>query len=131
MTLKAQILQSLQRLFIILVSLTMSLFSEKMFIFNRCISVLMSNLIKKSWTVSIDCVSSSLKVCFLLFLFWLSMSFHSVQAAFKYLRCMYYVHTMIVVCIGTTYLHKSNRWCNNQRWFSLIFLQWNQSPFDV
>ena len=37
-------------LFIILVSLTMTLFSEKVLIFNRCISGLMSNLIKKSWT---------------------------------------------------------------------------------
>ena len=53
MTLKVRILQSLTRLFIILVSLMMSLFSEKMLIFNRCISGLMSNLIKKSWTVSI------------------------------------------------------------------------------
>jgi hypothetical protein len=30
----------------------MSLFSEKMLISNRCISGLMPNLIKKSWTVS-------------------------------------------------------------------------------
>ena len=52
MTLTVRILQSLTRLFIILVSLTMSLFSEKMLIFNRWISGLMSNLIKKSWTVS-------------------------------------------------------------------------------
>ena len=52
MTLKVQILQSLTRLFIILVSPRMSLFSEKMFIFNRCITGLMSILIKKSWTVS-------------------------------------------------------------------------------
>ena len=52
MTLKVRILQSLTRLFIILVSLRMSLFSDKMLIFNRCISGLMSNLIKKSWTVS-------------------------------------------------------------------------------
>ena len=36
----------------ILVSLRMSLFSEKMLISNRCISGFMSNLIKKSWTVS-------------------------------------------------------------------------------
>ena len=53
MTLKVWILYTLTRLFIILVSLTISLFSEKMLIFNRCISGLMSNLIKKSWTVSI------------------------------------------------------------------------------
>ena len=46
------ILRSLTRLFIILVSLTRSLFSEKMLISNRCISGLMPNLIKKSWTVS-------------------------------------------------------------------------------
>ena len=52
MTLKVRILQSLTRLFIILVFLMMSLFSEKMLIFDRCISGLMSNSIKKSWTVS-------------------------------------------------------------------------------
>ena len=52
MTLKLRILRSLTRLFIILVSLTMSLFSEKMLISNRCISGFMPNLIKKSWTVS-------------------------------------------------------------------------------
>ena len=52
MTLKLRILRSLTRLFIILVSLTRPLFSEKMLISNRSISGLMSNLIKKSWTVS-------------------------------------------------------------------------------
>ena len=52
MTLKLRILRSLTRLFIILVSLTRSLFSENMLISNRCISGLMPNLIKKSWTVS-------------------------------------------------------------------------------
>ena len=46
------ILRSLTRLLIILVSLTRSLFSEKMLISNRCISALMPKLIKKSWTVS-------------------------------------------------------------------------------
>ena len=51
MTLKLRILRSLTRLFIILVSLTRSLFSEKMFISYRCIYSLMPNLIKKSWTV--------------------------------------------------------------------------------
>ena len=39
-------------LFIILVSLTMTLFSEKVLISSRCISGLMPNLIKKSWTDS-------------------------------------------------------------------------------
>ena len=34
------------------VSLPMTLFSEKVIIFDRCISGLMSNLIKKSWTDS-------------------------------------------------------------------------------
>ena len=53
MTLKIIISRHLTKLFIILVSLTMSLFNEKMLIFNRCISGSMSNLIKKSWTVSI------------------------------------------------------------------------------
>ena len=52
MTLKLRILRSLTMLFIILVSLTRSLFSEKMIISNRCISGLMPNLIKKSWTIS-------------------------------------------------------------------------------
>ena len=52
MTLKVRILQSLRRLFIILVGLMMTLFSEKMLISNVCISGLMPNLIKKSWTVS-------------------------------------------------------------------------------
>ena len=51
-TLKVRILRSLTRLFIILVSLIRSLLSEKILISNRCISGLMSNLIKKSWTDS-------------------------------------------------------------------------------
>ena len=37
---------------LILVDLTMTLFSEKMLISHRCIRGLMPNLIKKSWTVS-------------------------------------------------------------------------------
>ena len=52
MTFKVRSLQSLTRLVIILVSLRMTLFSEKMLISNRWISGLMSNLIKKSWKVS-------------------------------------------------------------------------------
>ena len=56
MTLKLRILKSLVRLFIILVRLTKSWLSEKMPISNRCISGLMSNSIKKSWTVSISYV---------------------------------------------------------------------------
>ena len=52
MTLKLRILRSLTRLFIILVSLTRSLFSDKMAVSNRCISGLMPNLINKSWKVS-------------------------------------------------------------------------------
>jgi hypothetical protein len=43
---KLRILRSLTRLFITLVSLTRSLFSEKMFISNRCIIGLMPNFIK-------------------------------------------------------------------------------------
>ena len=47
-TLKVQILQSLRRLFIIIVGLTMTWFSEKMLISNICICIrgLMPNLIK-------------------------------------------------------------------------------------
>ena len=41
---------------IILVGLTMTLFSEKMLIFHRCICGLMPNLIKKSWPVSLQTV---------------------------------------------------------------------------
>ena len=52
MTLKIQILRCWRRLFIILVSLTMKWFSEKMLISTRCIHGFMSNLIKKSWTDS-------------------------------------------------------------------------------
>ena len=44
--------QFFSALFIILVSLTMTLFSEKVLISNRCISGLMPNVIKKSWTNS-------------------------------------------------------------------------------
>ena len=39
-------------LFIILVGLTMTLFSDKMLNSHRCIHGLMPNLIKKSWTLS-------------------------------------------------------------------------------
>ena len=44
----------LSALFIFLVGLRMTLFSEKMLIFNTCRYGLMPNLIKKSWTVSIS-----------------------------------------------------------------------------
>ena len=51
--------QFLSALFISLVGLMMTLFSEKMRIFHRCIHGLIPNLIKKSWTVSIlDCDSA-------------------------------------------------------------------------
>ena len=52
MTLKVQILQTLRWLFIILVGLTMTRFSEKMLIFNIRRRGLMPNWIKKSWMVS-------------------------------------------------------------------------------
>ena len=39
-------------MFIILVGRTMTWFSEKMLTSNRCIDILLPNLIKKSWTVS-------------------------------------------------------------------------------
>ena len=58
MTLKVRILRCSRRLFIILVSLTMTWFSEKMLISTRCIHGFMSNLIKKSWTDSIDKLDS-------------------------------------------------------------------------
>ena len=50
-------------LFIILVSLTMTIFSEKVLISIRCICGLMSYLIKKSWT-------DSNEHAFVLFRFW-------------------------------------------------------------
>ena len=52
MTLKIRILRCSRRLFKILVSLTVALFSEKMLTSTRCIHGFMSNTIKKSWTVS-------------------------------------------------------------------------------
>ena len=68
MNLKLRILRSFTRLFIILVSLTRSLFSEKMLISNRCISGLMSNLIKTSWADSI--LGAFLRYPFLRTLSW-------------------------------------------------------------
>ena len=59
MTLKVLILICLRRLFIILVSLMMKWFSEKMLISTRCIHGFMSNLIKKSWKdSSLNCLKS-------------------------------------------------------------------------
>ena len=52
MTLKIRILRFLRKLLIILVSLIVKLISEIMLISTRCIHGFMSNLIKKSWTVS-------------------------------------------------------------------------------
>ena len=52
MTLKVRILRCSRRLFIILVCLTKTWFSEKRLISTRCIHGFMSNLIKKSWTDS-------------------------------------------------------------------------------
>jgi hypothetical protein len=49
-TLSTKNVPKFSALFIILVSLTMTLFNEKVLISNRCISGLMPNLIKKSWT---------------------------------------------------------------------------------
>ena len=49
MTLKIRFLRCSRRLFIILVSLTVTLFSEKMLIYARCIRGFMSNSIIKSW----------------------------------------------------------------------------------
>ena len=64
--------QFLSALFIILVSLTMTLFSEKVLISNRCINGLLPNLIKKSWTDSITYVTqgkcSQVWLCFWLLL---------------------------------------------------------------
>ena len=44
--------QFLSALFIIMVGLTMALFSEKVLISHKCLRGLMPNLIKKSWMVS-------------------------------------------------------------------------------
>ena len=52
MSLKVQILQTLRRMFKILVGLKGTRFGEKMLISTRCIHDLMPNLIKKSWTDS-------------------------------------------------------------------------------
>ena len=60
MTLKIRIL----RLFKISVNLTMTLFNEKMLISTRCIYGYVSNLIKKSWTVSTHPIISPLLLIF-------------------------------------------------------------------
>ena len=73
------ILRSLTRLLIILVSLTRSLFSEKMLISNRCISALMPKLIKKSWTVSTKYVPHSICVRFSQ-LQWMLQKFHVTRS---------------------------------------------------
>ena len=53
MTLKVRVLNSLRRLFIILIGLTMTLFSEKTFISNMYMHTWFNaQSIKKSWTVS-------------------------------------------------------------------------------
>ena len=52
MTLKIRILRCSRRLFIILVSLTVTSLSEKILISTKCKHGFMSNTIKKSWTVS-------------------------------------------------------------------------------
>ena len=68
MTFKVQILQTLRRLFIILVGLTMTWFGEKILIFN-IFRRLMPNLIKQSWTLSnviilsVVCMYLSVKIC--------------------------------------------------------------------
>ena len=70
MTLKIRIFRCLRRLFIILVSLTMTLFSEKMLISSRCIHGFMSNLIKKSWTDSTTYVCTKGTVSLLKLIGW-------------------------------------------------------------
>ena len=52
MTLKIRILRCSRRSFILLVSVTLTLFSEKMLISYSCIHGFMPNLHKKSWMVS-------------------------------------------------------------------------------
>jgi hypothetical protein len=55
--------QFLSALFIILVCLMMTLFSEKVLLSHRCITGLMPILIKKSWTDSTDDISTLLTLC--------------------------------------------------------------------
>ena len=57
MTLKMRVLKCLRRLFIILVSLTVTLFTKKMLISTWCIHGFIPNSIKKSVTVSIIAAS--------------------------------------------------------------------------
>ena len=62
MTLEIRTLGCLRRLFIILLSLTVTLFSEKMLISTRCTSGFMLNLHKKSWMVS-NCAFTFVHKC--------------------------------------------------------------------
>ena len=82
MTLKVRILRCSRRLFIILVSLTMTWFSEKMLISTRCIHGFMSNLIKKSWTDS----STQTVYGILTQLFFMDVSWEPVQHVLRKLR---------------------------------------------
>ena len=126
MTLKVRILQSLTRLFIILVCLTRSLFSEKMLTSNRCISGLMSNLIKKSWTVSIQAVHFAQG-----FYFLFSFFYNFFSNSFKSLFSLQYhnnIRLRISLIFFFTFLklcpNLSNKyWCQNYIWHSWLLSQ--------
>ena len=83
---------ALSALFIILVSLTMTRFSEKMLISTRCIHGFMSNLIKKSWTDSTPQATSMRITWFLQYLlFWLkSVHFKKTVARISFLSKLWY-----------------------------------------
>ena len=110
MTLKLRILRSLTRLFIMLVSLTWSLFCEKMLIFNRCICGLMSNLIKKSWTVS-NLHPKNLKIDRNNPRFNTSLQSHFIVAARKQsvLYCLGYITLTSMQVIGTLWRTKKQK----------------------
>ena len=74
-------------LFIILVSLTMTLFSDKMLISHRCICCLMPNLIKKSWTVSTLVLSIACSLYYVVVL--LHSNLHQQAPVHSNLKCIF------------------------------------------
>ena len=111
MTLKVRILQSLRRLFIILVGLTMTWFSEKMLISNICTHGLMTNLIKKSWTVSTSHTLSTWAVRNGNIYYLLSSTYLVVPTYLYTSNCAKKSQVILLRTVNYLILHPTNRNC--------------------
>ena len=108
-------------LFIILVSLRMTLFSEKMLISNRWIRGLMSNLIKKSWKVS--SLQSPSITKFLIVYTWIV--FLNAFYLMKWNRSL-----MIIIISIAVFSNTKSKLCSSQvRYVSYSFFYSKQSIF--